>query len=175
MTNTTVTVTYANGTTRKFVASDDMEQKINEGEMFSVTTMHSDISQAEEMSVSKMYAGNPVAALGNMLLMRRNAESLGESDTDAPAIISVLDACISFMTNEISSHQSGMSPVEQSPQLELLDDNRVKCPATSQQCEHYTQPYDGELELCIHPENGDTEHEGNCTGRLCPLCPEGGE
>lgn len=116
MPNTTVTVTYSNGATREFIASDELEKLINEGQMFSVTTMHSDMSIDEEMSVSKMYVGNPIAAMGNMMLMKRNAEKILEDDdtaTDMDIVINVLDACIAFMGDEITSHQSGMSPVEE--------------------------------------------------------------
>ena len=59
MSNTTVTVKYASGAKRQFIASDEIEKLINEGEMFSVTTMHSDISTDEEVALSKMYVGNP--------------------------------------------------------------------------------------------------------------------
>ena len=113
MPNTKVTVTYANGSIREFVASDDLEQMINDGYMFSVTTFHSDMGVAEEMLVSKMYAGNPIAALGHMMMMKRNAEKVLEDDEDEDMfnVIATLNVCIKFMTDEITSHQSEMSPV----------------------------------------------------------------
>ena len=110
MTNTTVTIKYANGSTREFVASDELEKLINEGEMFSVTTMHSDMGIEEEMSVSKMYAGNPVAAMGHMMMMKHNAEKLTKEEHSG-IIVDVVTACIGLLSNEITSHQSGMSPV----------------------------------------------------------------
>ena len=111
MSNTTVTIKYANGSQREFIASDDLEKMINEGHMFSVTTMHSDMGLAEEMSVSKMHGGNPVAALGHMMIMRRNADGLTE-DENQGIIIDVLNTCIKFLSDEIVSHQSGMTPVD---------------------------------------------------------------
>lgn len=113
MSNTTVKIIYANGSTREFIASDELEKLINEGEMFSVTTMHSDMGAAEEMFVSKMYAGNPIAAMGHMMMMKRNAEKmLTEDDNkDMNIVIDTLTACISLMSDEITSHQSEMSPV----------------------------------------------------------------
>jgi hypothetical protein len=115
--NTTVTITYSNGETREFIASDELEKGINEGEMFSVTTMHCDISREEEVELSEMYIGNPIAAMGNMMMMKRNAENMLDGDvTDegkiGTAAVEVLTSCIKFMADEISSHQSGMSPVE---------------------------------------------------------------
>jgi hypothetical protein len=125
--NTTVTISYSNGATRKFVASDDLEVLINEGEMFSVSTMHSDMGINDEMSVSKMYAGNPVAALGHMMMMRRNAEKLLEKDESMNVVIETLNACIKFISDEVTSHQSGMihekhvSPAVKEFQQEALD------------------------------------------------------
>ena len=55
MTNTKVTIEYASGSKREFIASDELEKMINEGEMFSVTTMHSDMGVKEEIALSKMY------------------------------------------------------------------------------------------------------------------------
>lgn len=112
--NTTVTITYADGETREFIASDELEASINECEMFSVTTMRSDISRDEDMLVSKMYVGNPLTALGKMLMMLRNAETMDPDGDDEekikPVAVEILTACIKFMTDEISSHQSEMSP-----------------------------------------------------------------
>ena len=110
MPNTTVTITYANGSTREFVASDDLERMINDGHMFSVTTMHSDMGIAEEMLVSKMYVGNPVAAMGNMMMMLRNAEGMRKSKSTR-IVKQVLTTCIKLMSDEITSFQSEMSPV----------------------------------------------------------------
>lgn len=180
MPNTTVTITYANGETREFIASDDLEQMINEGEMFSVTTMHSDISRDEEMQVSKMYVGNPVAALGQMMMMKRNAEQL-DSDPNQAIIIDILTVCIKMMGDEITSHQSGMTPVESTkPDLKLVDgdrEGREDCPVISRHCDYFAYQCDdnGEVAIshCGHPENS-SDYEGNCTSILCPLCTEGG-
>ena len=168
--NTTVTITYANGATREFVASDELEKSINEGEMFSVTTMHSDMSIDEEMSVSKMYVGNPIAAMGNMMIMKRNAEKVLEEDdtaTDMEIVIDVVNACIVFMSDEISSHQSGMTPVEE----------REPCPAINDYCDHFSYSGNHQIDMilthCTHPDNSKDE-EGNTTPSLCPLCTEGG-
>ena len=110
MSNTTVTITYANGSTREFIASDDLEQMINDGYMFSVTTFHSDMGVAEEMLASKMYAGNPIAALGHMMLMLRNAQKLRSSKSNR-IVKEILISCIKLLSDEVTSHQSEMSPV----------------------------------------------------------------
>lgn len=116
-TNTKVTVTYASGATREFVASDELEELINEGEMFSVTTMHSDMGINEEMSVSKMFAGNPMQALGNMMVMKHNAEKMLKEDgnKDMNIAIDIFTACIALLSEELTSYQSGMTPVEELP------------------------------------------------------------
>jgi len=195
MANTTVTITYSNGATREFVASDQLEEKINEGEMFSVTTMHSDMNISEEMSVSKMYVGNPISALGNMMVMRRNAEQLGD-DEDRDVIIDIITACIAMLSDEVTSYQSGMLPcndVTSSPLLTVFGETsvegdveaftesdcetegRMNCPLTNSPCSYYLYKLDcnGEvaIEHCAHPDNND-ENEGNCTSVLCPFCPE---
>jgi len=187
MPNTTVTITYANGGTREFVASDELEKMIDEGEMFSVTTMHSDMSIDEEMSVSKMYVGNPIAAMGNMMMMKRNAEKLLESDESMNIVIETLNACIQFMSDEITSHQSGMTSadgagVEVGCRIDIEEsisdpDVRVHCPAIMAPCDHYIFQTDSNDEVaidhCKHPENS-KDGEGNTTSLLCPLCTEGG-
>ena len=112
--NTTVTINYSSGDTREFVASDELEKLINEGEMFSVSTMHSDMSIDEEMQLSKMYAGNPMSALGNIMIMRRNAKQMSDEDLKDEvkgAIVEILTACAKLLSDELTSHQSGMSPV----------------------------------------------------------------
>lgn len=109
MSNTTVKITYTNGDTREFIASDELEKLINEGELFSVTTMHSDMGIDIEYQVSKMYAGNPVAAMGNMMIMKHNAEQHLAEDERMNIVIETLTTCIGFMADEIVSHQSNMS------------------------------------------------------------------
>ena len=120
--NTKVTVKYSNGSEREFIASDELEALINEGEMFSITTMHSDMGKIEELSVSKMYAGNPVAAMGHMMMMKRNAEKLlddgeqsKEDSKQLGVVVDTLNACIQLLSDELTSHQSGMSPAEVAP------------------------------------------------------------
>ena len=114
MSNTKVTVTYANGDTREFIATDALEELINEGEMFGIATLHSDISVDEEVQLSKMYAGNPISALGHMLQMRKNAQELHDGGDDSLGpVIETLNACITILSNETTSHQSGMSPVQE--------------------------------------------------------------
>ena len=139
--NTMVTVTYSNGSTREFVASDELENLINEGHMFSVTTMHSDMCRAEEEAVSKMYAGNPIAALGNMMMVHKNAMDLSDNDLDdevKKVIVDILATCITLLSDEVTSHQSGMTPEEvdvppNKPSLKLveksdgLDPNDCQC------------------------------------------------
>ena len=184
MPNTTVTITYANGATREFVASDELEKSINEGEMFSVTTMHSDMSIDEEMSVSKMYVGNPISAMGNMMIMKRNAENLVAGDQiieqdeldKLDTAIQTLNACIVFMSDEISSHQSGMSPEKGvSPDFKSvkIPVDRMYCHVINNMCRYYTCQLDENddiaIEHCTHPDNS-SNTEGNCEITLCPLC-----
>tara|TARA_R110000851_G_scaffold102950_1_gene219717 strand:+ start:750 stop:1106 length:357 start_codon:yes stop_codon:yes gene_type:complete len=102
---TKVTIEYANGDTRLFQASDDLEKLINEGRFFSVSTMHSDINISEEKSLSKMYAGNPVAALGDMINLRK---ILTDKGTINDGVSYVLNVCVAMLSDEITSHQSGM-------------------------------------------------------------------
>jgi hypothetical protein len=109
MNNTTVKIKYSNGSTREFVASDELEKSINNGEMFSVTTMHSDMGADEEAALSKMYAGNPMNALGHMMMMKRNAENMVAEEPEMSVAVSILTACISLLSNEITSDGSGMS------------------------------------------------------------------
>jgi len=188
MSNTTVTIKYSSGSTREFVASDELEKLINEGEMFSVSTLHSDISIDEEVKVSKMYSGNSMSALGHMILMKRNAEQLLKEDETMNIFIEAITACISLLSNEITSHQSGMSPVKSSVGAhevrerhdEMIDlestksisDNQVKCPAINIQCDYFTYQLDsnGEVAInhCDHRDNSN-KNEGNCTSLLCPL------
>lgn len=127
MSNTIVQVLYSNGSSREFVASDELEKLINEGEMFSITTMHSDMGIDEEISVSKMYVGNPIGALGNMMIMRRNAEKIKEEEGgeshDMDIVMQTLDACIDLLNREITSHQSGMTP----PDLKLVQVPDEEC------------------------------------------------
>jgi len=35
-------------------------------------------------------------------------------------------------------------------------------------CEYYTEPNDGELQYCTHPENK-VDEEGNCRSSICPV------
>jgi len=174
MSNTKVTITYANGSTREFIASDDLEQLIDKGCMFSVTTMHSDMSIDEEVAVSKMYAGNPISAMGNMVIMRSNAEKImKDGDEKMNIVIETLNACIQLMSNEITSHQSNMSPVDdiQSkprqfrkgeplvPDLKLVEnDAETEEPMSS--CGHSTV-----LSICA------LESNPNC-GKKCVTCDD---
>jgi len=163
MHNTTVTIKYSNGSTRYFVASDELEELINQGDMFSVTTMHSDIARSEEESVSKMYAGNPIAAMGYMMMMKRNAEKMIGTDDKMPVVIETLTACIRLLSNEVTSHQSNMSPV---------DSNNV-CPVIKKDCKYYSYSVDDcgtVINCCHHIDN--SKHDDNCTEFLCPLCRE---
>ena len=126
MSNTTVKITYTNGDTREFIASDELEKMINDGDMFSVTTFHSDMGIDIEYSASKMYAGNPIAAMGHMMMMKRNAETIRDEDdiedVNMNIVIETLTSCIKFMSDEITSHQSNMSPIVDGHTLENLDD-----------------------------------------------------
>jgi hypothetical protein len=176
--NTTVVVTYANGSTREFIASDALEALINDGHMFSITTMHSDMGRAEEAAVSKMYAGNPIAALGNMMMVHKNATDLSDDDMDnetKKVVVDIIATCITLLSDEVTSHQSGMTPELRDNVVKLHADIELPppCPAINASCDKHTQSPDGELNYCTHPDNPD-DCEGNCTSQLCPLCTEGG-
>jgi len=73
-----------------------------------------------------MYAGNPINAMGNMMMMKRNAEQMLEEDDAMQIVIDTLNACITFISNEIVSHQSGMSPVIELMKDESLEDIQPK-------------------------------------------------
>jgi hypothetical protein len=168
MSNTKVTITYANGSIREFVASDNLEQMINEGHMFSVTTMHSDMGVAEEMLVSKMYVGNPVAAMGHMMMMLRNAQTMRKSKSNR-IVKQVLTACIKLMSDEITSFQSEMSPVDTKPDLKLVKDTSsdiYTCLVIGEPCEHIVIAGLKGPNRCTHSDNS---RDGDCTDRACPL------
>lgn len=130
MSNTTVTVTYANGDTREFVASDKLETLINKGEMFGITTLHPE--HGDEFKLSKMYIGNPMAALGNMIIMKRNAESF--DDTQGNIVVDVLSACITLLIDEITSHQSELSTVDKLPMAPHCYYSNNVCPHRNKSC-----------------------------------------
>jgi len=169
MSNTKVTIEFSNGDTREFMASDELEKMIQAGEMFSVTTNHPD----QDDKISKMYAGNPMVALGNMVIMRHNAEKLGGDSEDKHIIIDILTVCIKLLSDEITSHDSGL--IKGNTEIEGRED----CPAIQAHCNYFSYECDsnGEIKFtfCGHVENLSREvGEGNCTSFLCPLCTEGG-
>jgi hypothetical protein len=103
--NTTVTITYSNGATQTFQASDALEEEISDGNIFSVSTANPDLPGPD---VSKMYSGNPMTALGHMMTMMKNASDLPESDENKTVIVEVVAACVQLLTDEISSYGSGV-------------------------------------------------------------------
>jgi hypothetical protein len=124
MSNTKVTIEFSTGEVRQYQASDKLEQLIAVGEMFSVTTVHPSTNGED---IVKMYAGNPMAALGQMMMMRRNAEGLDETDEYKNVVIDILNSCITMLANEITSHDSGVvivkdtpDPIPASPVIDLL-------------------------------------------------------
>jgi hypothetical protein len=110
MSNTKVTIEFSTGEVRQYQASDELEQMIDVGEMFSVTTIHPRAGD----EISKMYVGNPMSALGHMIIMRRNADGLEEGEAKF-AIIDVLNSCITLLSNEITSHDSGVVTINETP------------------------------------------------------------
>ncbi len=110
--NTTVTIQFSNGETREFTATDQLEEMIQQGHMFSVTTLHPDEGHDTELKVSKMFVGNPVAALGNMVILRDQIDAQNLHDHLKQAALAGVDACIEHLSAEITSHQSGMTPLE---------------------------------------------------------------
>tara|TARA_R110000823_G_scaffold241850_7_gene366468 strand:+ start:7260 stop:7574 length:315 start_codon:yes stop_codon:yes gene_type:complete len=92
--NTSITINYANGEQRTLNADDNMEARILNGEMFSVSTMH-----PTEGEIAKMYAGNPLSALGYMLLLRLEYEK-----EDCPSFtLDAIDQCVKLLSNELTS------------------------------------------------------------------------
>lgn len=161
MSNTTVTITYANGSNREFIASDDLEQMINEGHMFSVTTMHSDMGVSEEMLVSKMYAGNPVAAMGHMMMMLRNAETMRSSKSNR-IVKHILTTCIKLMSDEITSYQSEMSPVEYKPEGRQFKKGEPLVPVDMTQMGNDAR-YTPEFDKDIDPNDDGTGEDDGCS------------
>jgi hypothetical protein len=111
--NTTVTIQFSNGESREFVASDQLEEMIQQGHMLSVTTLHPATADLEtEKQVSKMYAGNPVAALGQMMMLRDEVEtSTVLVEVFKQASLNGINACIEHLSLEITSHKSNMTPL----------------------------------------------------------------
>ena len=183
MANTTVKITFDDGDTREFAASDELEKLIKAGEMFSLTTIHpSSGDEIGAMQISKMYAGNPRSALGHMMMMKRNAEELLEEDPsadDMEVVIDVVTACIKLLSDEITSHDSGMVTGDEDRLLVNHSIDPTDCPAINDQCDYYAyelaDAHTRETVNCIceHPDNSE-QVEGNCTSLLCPLCTEGG-
>lgn len=99
--NTTITIKYANGDTREFAASDALEQRIVQGDMFSLSTLH----PATGDEVAKMYAGNPMTALGFMLLLRKEVEEIYAltSEPLSAGEIDGITSCIGYLAEELSS------------------------------------------------------------------------
>jgi hypothetical protein len=111
MNNTTVMIKFKDGLIRRFEVSDEMESHIATGEMINITTVHPEHDHQEgDASLSKVYLGSPISALGNMIIMRQNAENLDE-DEHPGLITNVLDHCIAMLKNEINTHNTGMSDV----------------------------------------------------------------
>lgn len=58
-------------------------------------------------------------------------------------------------------------------------EERDDCPVLLAHCKYYSYQYDsfGDVVIChcSHPDNADSEHEGNCTHTLCPLSPPSDE
>lgn len=93
--NTTVTINYADGSEHTFAATDAVEARILSGDMFTVSALHPQYVEGIDQA-SKMYAGNPLAALGHMLMLRAELLINGV-ETEA------IDHCIQFMAQEMSS------------------------------------------------------------------------
>jgi hypothetical protein len=102
--NTKVTIQFSNGESREIVASDQLEAMIQRGEMFSAVSIHPD--QLCEIEVSKMFVGNPVAALGQMQMYRNQ---MAGSGVECESLLLGIDHCMSFLANEITSHGSNMT------------------------------------------------------------------
>jgi len=56
--NTKITIEYSNGDTHEFTVSDELEALINDGEMFSISTMHSDMGSPNYVWVCNITTGS---------------------------------------------------------------------------------------------------------------------
>lgn len=187
--NTTVTINYPTGEVQEFYATGKLETEILSGAMFSVSTIHPDYLSPEDHNVTKMYSGNPMVALGNMVQMMNNAIRLDPEEDDRDVIIDVLSHCVGLLTNELSSFGSGLDtddiPVTEKKSLgkitpapvppvtqDEINPEGLSCPVINEHCESYSyvKNEDGEIisEFCGHPDNGSI-FESNCTDKLCPL------
>ena len=150
--------------------------------MFSVTTMHSDMGRDEEQTLSKMYAGNPIAALGNMIIMRSNAEKIRDQDVNMNIVIETLTACIKLLSDEVTFHQSGMVSDDDNPNLNLVNvpgSDEPQCSVIGKPCGCHIPHVDSNVEYCTHPGNSKKDEEGpnHCTHTensqdgKCVACP----
>lgn len=110
MNTTTVTIKYANGEEQVLSASEELEARIAKGEMFSASSMHPD--HDAEGSVAKLYVGNPMVALGNMLLLRHNIDKVLEESQMKQFGLQIVSDCIGLLTDEISALGSNLSTAE---------------------------------------------------------------
>lgn len=90
---TKVTIEYDDGHKQEFVATTDLESAILAGEMFSVTTVHHN-----EAEVCRMYVGNPMTALGEMIILYRMIHLKGSDMTHLGAV----GKCIKLLSDQIA-------------------------------------------------------------------------
>ena len=72
--------------------------------MFSISAIHPREGEQAKKVISRMYGGNPMAALGHMIIMRKNAVKLSESDPSMGVVVDVVTACIKILSDHLSSN-----------------------------------------------------------------------
>lgn len=101
--NTLITIKYADGTVRGYAANDLVEKRIVTGDMFSISTVH----PATGDEIVKLYPGNPMNALGRMLMMQQNTKTgMDMSDRENKYLEGFLAGiidCIKVLAEEFSS------------------------------------------------------------------------
>ena len=97
--NTEIKITFSDGTVNTFNVSDTIEEKLQDGGMISVATLHPKFGE----TVDKVYAGNPMSALGEMLIFRGILQkSMGDGTGHRAGMIDGVTKCVELMANEVS-------------------------------------------------------------------------
>ena len=93
---TVVKVTFSDGTVREYQASDSVEAHIEAGGMFNMTTCHPDHND----DIAKVYAGNPLTALGRMMVLREAIKD-GEQNPATEVYAQAVGECMGYMAEEL--------------------------------------------------------------------------
>lgn len=99
---TKFTITYDDGQEQEFSVSEDIEKMILAGEMFSLTTLHPDQGEQEQMKLTRVYAGNPMTALGQMISLIRILKEEGAPED----VVGPVAACMKLLSDQINYRES---------------------------------------------------------------------